>query len=771
MFQKILNIILNLFLTLASAISLCQNIPLGQWNDHLPYSDAVSVTYGNKTVYCATTSAVFTYDKEDLSLEKLNLINGLSDIGITKIKYCDLNSRVIITYENGNIDIINEDKSITNIPYIKNSKILGEKRINDIFIQDYLAYLSTGFGIVVLNTEKLEISDTYLIGPLGKFITTNAVTTNSQYIYAATEEGVFLADKYSPNLSDYNEWSRISELGEINYSSVVSFSDRIFASSNIPGWKGDSIYYNNNDTWQIFSPDGYSITDLFISNNKLIVNKERGILIYSNNLTLEENIYTINNNASISPKEAIIDEENIIWYADYKYGLIRAIDNWKVEIITPNGPSSRGCLAMDLVDNNLWVVSGGFGTKQYEKLINHRSNSSWWSLLEEKIIINQTTTEEDLFVADLVSVAVNPTNPTNVYAGSWRDGLIEFNNEKVTNIHTSKNSLIDSAFFGIHAIGAIKFDTDNNLWITSSYSQSPLTVKTSDNKWFNFSFPGKTANTSEYLNILIDDNNNKWLPLSNRIIVFNENKTFDNKSDDQSTLLTSDKNKIPGSAIKSIALDADGEVWIGTDEGISVFYNPSEVFDEDITAEQIFIQQEGQTQILLETETVTVITIDGANRKWIGTQNSGVFLISEDGTEQIEHFTKENSPLFSNNILSIVIDEKSGEVYIGTQNGLISYKGTATESSQNYDNIIVYPNPVKPDFTGKIAIKGLINDTDVKITDIAGNIVFQTTSLGGQAIWDGKDYHGNKVQSGVYLIFNNSPGGTKKAAAKILFLN
>jgi ligand-binding sensor domain-containing protein len=269
--------------------------------------------------------------------------------------------------------------------------------------------------------------------------------------------------------------------------------------------------------------------------------------------------------------------------------------------------------------------------------------------------------------------------------------------------------------------------------------------------------------------MIVNQDNYKWFisPDGNKIMVFDDNGTLSNTGDDR----IKNNSNFPGTSILSIVEDLDGEIWVGTDEGIAVFYNPSDVFDKNIEAEQILIQQDGITQILLETEIITSIAVDGANRKWIGTQSSGIYLMSEDGTEQVEHFTTENSPLFSDNIFDIVINPKTGEVYIGTEKGLISYKGTATDADDDFNNIFVYPNPVKPNYNGVIAIRGLVQDTDVRITDISGNIVYETTSLGGQAIWDGKDFNGNRVQSGVYMVFNGSQDGAKKAAAKILFIN
>ncbi len=744
-------------------VSFSQEIPIGEWRDHLPYNDAVSVTYGNNIVYCATNSAVFTFDKTDNSVNRLNLVNGLSDIGLNKIQYNPNNKKVIIAYTNGNIDLIDKDKNITNIPFIKNSNIIGDKKINHIYIKGNLAYLSTGFGIVLLDTDKSEIVDTYLIGTLGNYVKTNSVVIDDTNIYAATNYGVMFADKNSANLADFNYWAAIPELGNLSYNSIAYFNNQLFVSFDSSAWQSDTLYYKNNGIWQKFSSNGLNINEIIITSNYLTINQSNKIDIYDVSLNLVDAIYTVNGWFGINTKGNVLDEEGNIWIAEQNHGLIKSKGNFNNEIITPNSPNSSNSFRLDFSDNQLWMVSGGYGIFLDKNLVNHKTPNEWTNIGSN--IKNRAGNN----ALDMVSVAINPNNSSNVYIGSYSSGLYEYNNDVITSINDAQNSALDSTFFGTTNVSAIKFDDNNNLWIANSFTNNILSVKMADNTWYSYSFPGLTSAIEPFPDLLIDNNNYKWIVSSeqDKLIIFDDNNTPANKSDDRSIL----NRNIPGTEIECIIQDLDGEIWVGTDEGVSVFYNPSQVFDENITAEQILIQQDGQTQILLETETVSAIAVDGANRKWLGTKNSGVYLMSEDGSEQIEHFTTKNSPIFSNNILDIVIDPKNGEVYFGTDKGLISYKGTATDADDDFNNIFVYPNPVKPDFTGTIAIRGLVKDTDVRITDISGNIVYQTTSLGGQAVWDGKDFNGNKVQTGVYMIFNGSPEGDKKAAAKILFLH
>ena len=750
--------------------AICQEVSVGSWRDHLPYIDAVSVTEADDVIYCATNSALFLYHKTDFSIDRLNIVNGLSDIGISKVKYNEFNKKTVIAYVNGNIDIIDSDKSITNLPAIKTTGIVGSKKINDIFYQGKLAYLSTGFGIVVLNTEKVEIVETYFFGPSGNPVFTNAVTADATNIYAATNQGVFVANKNGVNLIDFNSWALLPDLGVLNYSNIASFSNTLFVSMDSPNLDSDTIFYNNGGVWSKFIPDGVNVKSLDVSRNTLLVSYDQSIEKYDQSFLKTGEITSFNSNENLSPAEAIIDNEGFILIADLREGLIRIKNNFNGETIHPNGPSSANVFQMDFSNNNLWTVSGGINEGTFEPsdvrdyIYNNKENDFWKDSREYVAGLNGER------ATDAVSVAINPNNSSEVFIGTWDKGLLRLKDGEVAEVFKAENSVLDSTSYGGTKIGALAFDKDNNLWISNAFADHQLAVKTANDEWYSYEFSNLgIAKSNVFTGMLIDQNNYKWImePKTNSIIVF-DHGTLGEPNTIRSKYLKPSTTEVPGVQMYAIAEDKDGEIWVGTDEGLAVFYSPSSVFDEDIKAEQIFVEQDGQTQILLETEIVTSITIDGANRKWIGTRTSGVFLMSEDGSRQVQHFTTGNSPLFSNNIFDIVIDPKTGEVYIGTEKGLISYKGTATEGGDNYDNVYVYPNPVKPDFTGTIAIRGLLKDTDVRITDISGNIVYQTTSFGGQAVWDGKDFNGNKVQTGVYMIFNGSASGDQKAAAKVL---
>jgi hypothetical protein len=274
--------------------------------------------------------------------------------------------------------------------------------------------------------------------------------------------------------------------------------------------------------------------------------------------------------------------------------------------------------------------------------------------------------------------------------------------------------------------------------------------------------------------LLIDNSNYKWGVIhEGGLFVYNDNNTIENSTDDEYKILntTLGNGNLPSTNIRTIEKDIDGEIWIGSDQGIAVIYSPELAFTGyNFDAQQILIQEGEYGQYLLSSEKINCIEIDGANRKWIGTENSGLFLLSEDGTEEVLHFTKENSPIFSNKIIDICINHENGEVFIGTDLGLMSYRSDATVGEIKQNKTFVFPNPVKENYRGNIAINKLVRDARVKITDINGNLVFETIANGGQANWDGMNYNNERVGTGVYLVFSTDENGYEQAVSKILFI-
>ncbi len=763
-----------------------QGVAVGEWRDHLPYINCISVTEGNNIIYCATPYAVFSYNTTDNSIERITKVNKLSDIGVSCIKFHKNLNTLVVCYSNGNIDLVGSN-STTNISDIKNSTFPGNKSINNILFIGNIAYLSCGFGIVVLDLENQEIDDTYYIGPNGSQLDVFDLTTDGVNFYAATKTGIFSADISSPDLSDYQYWIKDTIIPHQNseYNHIVFFNNKLIANLTTNTYNKDTLFIKSNGNWNYFNfPATETDTTsnrhaLHVFNNQLAIVEEGDIYVFDTTLKISNKIFSFNSLGSISPNDVYIDQNNnnILWIADRKLGLIKNSNIWTSVSIQPNGPSTSNVLNMSVSGSNLWVAPGGL-TSNWNNLYN---NDGVFSFINDQwATFNSSNTPALDTIYDVVHVCVDPNNPSDAFAGTWSRGLLEFNNQAFTTIFDESNSTLRSVY-GLTRIGGICFDAVGNMWVSNSGVNTALNVRKQDGTWkaFDITSPQVTPANAE-ADIVIDQSNQIWMVLPRGLngvglLVYNYNGTIDNTSDDQMLALSNatGNGALASNNVYSIAVDLSGEIWVGTDAGISVFYNPGNVFSgNNFDSQQILVNEGGFIQPLLASEIVSSIAVDGANRKWIGTQNSGVYLMSADGTEQLLNFNTDNSPLFSNTINNIAIDQQSGEVFFGTDQGIESYKGTATHGNSTFsDTVLVYPNPVPSGYAGSIAIKGLAENSDVSITDISGALVYSTIAEGGQAIWDGKNFSGDRAQTGVYLVFCASSDGSKRFVAKILFIN
>ena len=756
---------------LLATTEFCQaQIAIGQWREHLSFKSAVDLCEADEKIYCAGGANLFSYNKSDGSVERYSKINGLSDIGVTKVAFDKKRKIVIIAYANANIDLIKEGK-IINIADIKRKSILGSKSINNILVQDDYTYLACGFGIIVLDLDKSEIKDTYFIAVNNPSV--NDLMLHNNVFYAASSTGLYTASKTNSNLSNPANWKLEAGLPVSNYSSVIFYNDSIL--TNRPSPTSGKIYKRavNSNIWTDYL-NGSQIQMIKNYDNKLYVLFPYGISVLNTSKTQVNYFGNAYGYYNAAPKNIIQDTEGIIWIADSRQGLIKNPEPFYFTFPTPSGPFSNNVYGLNFTNNKLWASPGGH-------------DDAWINLYNQEGISGFIDNEwqhkdgdaRDIF--DIFEAKQDPLNEKRIFASSWGKGLAQYSTSVDTPvvIYNSSNSSIKQWNLnpGFYGISGFDFDEQGNLWVANAYTSSLINVLKTDGKWRAYN-----TNVIPELNgvlsgkIISTQSSQKWLLLPRQgggILVFDDNGTLDDVSDDKIKKLnfSAGSGGITGSEVYAIAEDKNGEIWVGTEKGICVFYSPSLVFtNENFDAQQIKIEQDGNIQYLLETELVTAIAVDGANRKWVGTQNSGVYFMSSDGTQQLQHFTAENSPLFSNNITSIAINPEDGEVFIGTDLGIISYKGTATEGAESC-SIFAYPNPVRNKFDGVIAIKGLTKDANVKITDVSGSLIYQTKALGGQAIWDGKNLLGEKAASGVYLVFSTSTDGSESCSTKILIVN
>lgn len=756
-------------------------VAVGHWRAHLPYSTGINVEPSNDKVYCLSTGGLFVYSNNDNSTSTLTKINGLSDVVISALQFIPEKNTLVIGYENGNIDLI-KDNTVYNISDIYRKQITGSKSINNINYINGKTYLSCGFGIIVLDVDRNEIKDTYYIGSNGTYIDVMEMCSDNTYLYAATTTGIYKALESSQNLVNFANWSLITNIPNYNkkFDHIVYFDNHILTTYSNNGWNKDTTYIYDNVSWAKFDTTMKEITNMVVSANKLIICSYSHLRTYNSYTDLTgTNYYGFSPTAGSLPRDAEFSNNGTLWIADNNLGMVwQNAGMYNYEFTTPNGPSKKTTFSIVAGKNEVYAVPGGHDIS-YRNLWNNGEIFSFKNQTWTNFSANQIPELSNAF--DMSEIAINHNNPNQVFFGSYGGGVLEFNNGNFVAKYDYTNSTLqpyDPSFL-VTIIGGIVIDEDDNLWVTNSGSQiypNLLSVKKPNGQWKSFSLYSE-AISNDISKIVIDKHKTKWmiLPRGRGLLAFNENGTIDNISDDQKKYISvSDENgDIISNAVYSIAVDKDGIIWVGTNKGVPFYYNPENVFNSNFYAQQVKIPNEnpGQANYLLEAETVTAIAIDGANQKWFGTESGGAFLMSPDGTKELLHFTKENSPLLSNSIISIAIEPVSGEVFFATENGIISYRSTSTEPEEYFHDVTVFPNPVKPGYDGIIAINGLVSDTDIKISDIVGNVVYQTKSEGGQATWNGRKFNGERVQTGVYLVFCSNEDGSKTFITKILFIN
>ena len=748
----------------------------GSWTDYLSYTEASKIAVSPDKVFCSSSGGLFYYDLQDNSVNKVSDAVQLSDFGIKTIAYSQVNDVLVVAYNNSNIDILYNNR-VVNLSDIKRKQLSTDKSINNICFMDDEAWLACGFGIVVINLKKQEIKDSYLIGEGGTTLGVNDIEIYGGYIFAATDKGILKARKDDTNLLDYRNWNRITNIPHYTdkFNQIENHGGSLVVNYTPDQWDQDQIYFSNGDKWDIYLPQIRYAYDIKSNGKYLTVTSREQIFVVDDT----HNIVKILDNYKlgdedikpINPRSADITGNGIIWIADNTSGMVKVSDE-QFEAVRLNSPMDNSIFSMHHSGADLWIAPGG--TKGWEVARFQRYSNNQWNYFRKG-----SNPELD-GVFNILRIATDPFKSSHFFAASWGGGVLEYQNDKMVNHFTNKNSALQTALPNqpdepYVRVAGMDFDSEGNLWITNSEVPQNLHRLSPDGKWASFTLP-EVASRYNVGQVVVNRYDDKWV-----VILSGHDMYVVNKKGDQikrllvTSYFNNGQNEILNrmNDIYSIAEDNDGAMWIGTSKGVAVYSSPSRIWDSgSFLATQPSLElNDGLYHPLLENETVTAIAVDGANRKWLGTKNSGVYLVSETGTEEILHFTSNDSPLFSDNITSIEINQKNGEVFIGTDMGLISYMGEAIEGKSTYDSVYVYPNPVRETYDGPVTITNLTENSEVKITDIAGNLVFRTTSLGGQAVWDGRNLNGRRVKTGVYLVFCNDENGEETHITKLLFIN
>ena len=761
-------------------------IPIGTFRSHIPLHRFHSVAVAEDNVYAAAQNGLMILDKRSLLDENPNLsswskVDGLSDVDITQIALEPKSNTLIISYDNGNLDFVRDGK-LYNVSDIKNKQLTGSKKSSHIRIYNDRAYLVYNFGIVIVNLESFLIEDSWFLKSEDTVLTARDIAVSDSRYYISTDHGIYSIARSNPTPSNFLSWQK-EAIEDADFDHLYFFAGTLYANRNSQSDEKDTLYIYSNNEWIATTLTYNNVVSITGNDKEIAVCNQYYVDVFDQGLNHVFKATWYQDDGSYPyAKEAILDHD-MVWVADDGYGLI-AVNRtfFYSKRLTSNGPFANTVKGMCSHDGILATVPGLARGGAFSPAYQYPS-LSWFS--HNRWQYNSTEFyryDPAHLTNDLINVIINPEKETEWYIASWGNGLFKCDNQRITAHYNAANSPLDSTAEGKTFVSGLAFDKKGNLWLTNSQALKMLKMIEPDGTWHDYNITyGMITSTVGVVaeHLLIDSRGYKWVTFprddntnSYHLIAFNENGTYDNPGDDQFMRIDMNRAaKVNSSTVYCIAEDLDGEIWIGTDKGVKVIYYPSKVFDGTALPNNILLEQDGYVSVLFEYEAITAIAVDGANRKWIGTNKAGVFLMSENGQEQLLHFTAEDHPLFSNQINSICIDHQTGEVYFGTSKGLVSYRGTATKGSETYEDLLVYPNPVRHDYDGMVAVKGLKDNSLCKITDASGKLVWQGYSDGGQLVWNCKDHFGNRPATGVYFVMASDENGKEKIVTKFLFIH
>ncbi|TGD58515.1 type IX secretion system anionic LPS delivery protein PorZ [Flavobacterium humi] len=734
------------------------------WEGYFSYNTIKDISQSSTHLYAAAENAYFKKNSATNEVSKTTTIEGLSGENISQVYHSEAFKKTLIGHENGLLIVVNDtDGTMLNVVDIVNKPSVpqNKKRINHFMEHNGKVYIATDFGICVYDLAISEFGDTYFIGAGGANVEILQTTLFNGFIYAvASGYGLLKASVTNPNLIDYNQWTMVYAA---NWGSVQAVGTELIAIGF-----GAAMFKFVGDTPQYVTTFSQIPTDVRYSEGRLIITTQDFVHIYNGQLV---KILQINNITGITAKLTCATMMgDTIYIGTQENGLFSTtLSNPTVFVDnTPNGPVKNKIFAIQSASNILWTVYGDY-SRNYNPYpldsyaISKMDADKNWKLFPYSDLLNAKS---------LTRIAVNPANQKQVYFSSYYSGLLKFDNDAAAKLYNRSNSTLQTipnlAQDDIRVNGSA-FDKNGNLWVTNSLVATGLHVLRSNEQWQSFALSGvQEPLTNSYGRIVIDKNSTKWIATNHEGVVgFNEN--HNNRS--LSIKEGQDEGNLPDNDVRSIAVDNKNKLWIGTTHGLRVLPSvDSFLTNNELNSNAIIILEDGLAQELLYQQFITDIVVDGSDNKWIGTAGSGVFFISSDGQKTFNIFTKENSPLPSNVITDIEINSQTGEVFIATESGMVSYKGTSTKGAENLENIIAFPNPVRPEFNGSVAITGLMNKCNVKITDIEGNLVYEEISAGGTVMWDTKVFGKSKVASGVYMIFVSSEDGLLSKVKKVMIV-
>lgn len=760
-------------LLLISVVGFSQKNP--QWEGYFSYNSIKDISNSSTSLYAAAENSFFIKNTSTNTLSTFNSVDGFKPDIISSIYYSEQKNILFVGNTNGLVLLVLSDGRV-----LQKRGIIDEvpvtptlKNINNFYEYQDKIYISCDYGISVFDLDTLEFGDTLIIGNNGSYAKVFQTTVINNELYAVTQfDGLKKIDIANPFMVDYDQW-QVFHPGFWN--GIVTFQNQLIIANY------GLLYRYDGSQFISFLSSNETINKVRVSGNYLVIQTLNRVYVFDQTLQQIAQVQSSQiTDLNVTFTSATVLNETLFIGTDNDGVVAVPLNNLtSFEIVKPDGPEQNNIFRVKKSSTALWTLYGKynrtynpyfppFGLGQFP--ISLYKKEEGWSVLPYN----------DIFQAkSLSSIAFNPNNENEVYVSSYFSGLLKIENEEADILYNTTNtgqnglqSLTltppNPTYIDVRINGPV-FDKSGNLWMTNNMVDKPLKVLRSNAQWQSYDFTDiiPEAINESYAPLVVDKNNTKWLPSSrNGLIGFNEG--LNNKS---IVIKTATEGNLPDIDVRCIAIDARNQLWIGTAKGLRIIQSVDQFLSQDdIQTRSIIILENDLAQELFYEQFILDITVDGANRKWVAIADSGVYLVSSNGQETIYHFTKEDSPLPSNNVNDIEIDSVTGEVFFATDKGLVSFKGSATKPSDDLSGVYVYPNPVRPEYEGTVKISGLTDKANVKITDITGNLVHETTALGGTIEWDTTAFGKYKVASGVYMIFIAAQDGIETKVKKVMIV-
>jgi len=745
---------------------------IGEWKAHVSFTPVIKIAETPKSIVAATANGLLFAGKEGQQITTTTKANGLSDYGISSISYATGPNILLVGYQNGNVDLLQKG-GIVNFPDLTRKAGLSNKTIHRIICEGNYAWLCCAFGIVKVDLLKVEVAETWYLGAQNDLKEVNDLASIGNYWYVTTNHGIFTAAKQNNNLQDYRNWQLQSELPQPDADfSSFAFSDGLLF---VHDRSNDQLLAWDGNKWLRYYPEIKQIQGIKSASNGLIILAKGEVWLTSKTGNKIISSYQSGGTPEeIDPRDALTDSNGKLWIGDHQFGLTYQSTSSSFIHLGSNSPGSDQITALNSANEEIFTATSTYNTV---------------GIPEASISIYQAGIWQNFSAADDTGLkSIRPitsfafsSQPDEYWAATAGSGLLYFQKNRVTAHYNELNSSL-GALNGSCVVNSLAADNQNNLFYTNPTGKVPLGSLSQSGNFVSLPYPSLTFSNATTGNQIITKTGVHWVVLPQEgLFAFKVKGTAENITDDQYRKVAVQSRFSNGTTslitafgeISTIVEDHNQDLWVGTGTGVVVYTNPDRIFDpvEFYGSQPSLDDGEGLFKPILEKEKITAIAVDAGNRKWIGTANSGAFLFSEQGNHLLRHFDNQNSPLPSGRIDAIAIVPGSGEVFFATERGLFSWKSDATAGAEGLEKAYVWPNPFRETFDGVVTIDGLTEGTEVRVTDVAGNLIFKTSSLGGRATWNAKNSNGKRVATGVYLIFCSSPQQKTTKIIKLLVIH